>query len=364
MTGFNEWRNEMQKIFFRIFIALLLIVLSITHTYAKTIPAESNSPKHTYKIAEDVEWAKPNGHRLTMDIYTPNTGKSSYPVLIIFHGGGWLINNNSVMDSMSIYIASHAEYVVCNVNYRLLVDQNNTVTMNQIIEDVMGAILWIKDNIAAYKGDPAKLAVTGDSAGGHLAEMIVVCGEKLESDGFAGNSLGFKPTYLPEGQTAEQVAENNGLAVQAALISYGAFDIHAACSGNFESEENFFWTFSGTPARGIFGDSINVTKDPHFYKAVSPVYNIPDASIRKLPPQLFTVGSEDMLVTPASVQAYISKLEQHGHPAEYWVHQGRPHAFLDSGRNEFLGTAFGKDAIPALNRMLEFLHKYLPPADK
>ncbi len=70
-----------------------------------------------------------------MDIYIPDTGKDSYPVLIIFHGGGWLINDKSPMTCMSEYIASHSEYVVYNVNYRLLVDDNNTVTMNHLSAD-------------------------------------------------------------------------------------------------------------------------------------------------------------------------------------------------------------------------------------
>ena len=41
------------------------------------------------------------------------------------------------MDAMSEYIAEHGEYIVCNMNYRLLVDQENTVTMDQIVEDVL-----------------------------------------------------------------------------------------------------------------------------------------------------------------------------------------------------------------------------------
>ena len=71
---------------------------------------------------------------------------------------------------------------------------------------------------------------------------------------------------------------------------------------------------------------------------------------------LFTVGSKDNLTTPASIEAYIAKLEEAGHTnIEYWVHDGRPHAFLDSGSNPFLGTSFEKDAPPALDKMIAFL---------
>jgi acetyl esterase len=67
-----------------------------------------------------------------------------------------MINNETIMDQMSQYLATHSEFVVCNVNYRLLGANNNTTTINQQIEDVMGAVLWIKENISTYKGDATK----------------------------------------------------------------------------------------------------------------------------------------------------------------------------------------------------------------
>lgn len=306
----------------------------------------------------DIVWASPKGFDLTMDIYTPNTGKASYPVIIMFHGGGWLINNKSIMNEPSAYLANNSEYVVCNVNYRLLVDQNNTVKMNEIVEDVFGAVLWVKENIGKYKGNAGQIIVTGDSAGGHLATMILVQGQNLESDGFAGPTLGFNPSYLPKGKTAEQVAKENGLAVQAALISYGAFDLYGSALNGFEKESNMFWTMGKAKARGLFGDGINPTDNPAPYKQVSPMFVIPKASERKLPPILFTVGSKDNLTTPASIEAFMAKLKEAGHTnMEYWVHEGRPHAFLDSGSNQFLGTSFQKDAPPALDKMIAFLNK-------
>jgi acetyl esterase/lipase len=291
-----------------------------------------------------------------MDIYTPKSGKAKYPVLIIFHGGGWLINNNSVMDSMSTYIVQHGDYVVCNVNYRLLGDNNNVVTMNQMIEDAMGAVLWIKEHIAEYGGDSSKIVVTGDSAGGHLAAMIILGSDKLESDGFGGTSFGYKPTYLPSGKTPESIKAEKALDVQGAILSYPALDIYATCLGDFESPNNFFWKMAGKTPRGIFLDTIDVKKNPEYYKSVSPIYNIPKASERPLPPQLCLVGSKDNLITPASVQKYADLMAAAGHKVQVWVHEGRPHAFLDSWKNQYLGTEFRKDAPPALDKMLEFMN--------
>ncbi len=310
-----------------------------------------------FTLASDVKWASPDGFNLTMDIYTPNTGKESYPVIIMFHGGGWLINNKSIMKSGSEYLSSNGEYVVCNVNYRLLCDQENTVKMNQIVEDVLGAVAWVKENISKYKGDPEKVIVTGDSAGGHLATMVVVAGKNLSAKGFDGKHFTFKPSYIPKGKTAESLAKNGDLEVQAAIISYGAFDMYGSAKGGFEKPGNMFWNFAGAQPRGLFGNEINVEDNPEYYRAVSPVYLIP-SSEEKLPPMLFTVGEKDNLTTPASIKEFMTKLKEAGHSnIEYWEHADRPHAFLDSGSNEYLGIEFEKDAIPALEVMLEYLNK-------
>ena len=112
---------------------------------------------------------------------------------------------------------------------------------------------------------------------------------------------------------------------------------------------------SGSLARGLFGDDRNVTDHPDLYRALSPVHNIPQANERLLPPQLLTVGTDDPVVTPASVKAYLKKLQSAGHPASYWEYEGRSHAFLDSGSNAMLGSSFEADAPAALDVMIRFL---------
>ena len=55
-------------------------------------------------------------------------------------------------------MVSNGEYVVCSVDYRLLGDQGNSVTLNEIVNDAFGAVLWVKKNIARYGGDPRRVA--------------------------------------------------------------------------------------------------------------------------------------------------------------------------------------------------------------
>jgi acetyl esterase/lipase len=346
---------NIKKIFFSIIIIVFSFSCSETHELQK------NNDPNKYTVSKNILWASPEGFDLTMDIYTPTTGKDSYPVVVIYHGGAWMMNDKSIMDQMAKYLATNSEYVVCNVNYRLLVDNDNSVTLNQIVEDAFGAVLWIKDNISNYKGDKTQVAVTGDSAGGHLSAMIVNMGHRLSSEEYSEQSLGFNPSYLPVGKTAEQVAEQNGLDVQAAVLSYGSYDLYQGSLQGFEEMKNPFWLVAGSRARGLFGDDFNVIDNPKLYKAVSPVYNIPLSTKRKLPPQLLTVGSDDNIMTPASVRDYMEKLKSSGHPVQYWEYKGRSHGFLDSGSNIITSMNFEADAPQALDVMITFLDSVFYP---
>jgi acetyl esterase/lipase len=312
---------------------------------------------HNPEEFKDITWAKPRGFELTADIYVPDTDRKNLPVLIIYHGGGWLLNTKSIMTDMARYMVSHSDLVVVNTNYRRLADLDNTTTMNEIVEDALGAVLWVKDNIARYNGDPEKIAVTGDSAGGHLAAMVTLAGRRLESDGFKGKTLGFNPTYLPSGKTAEQVAKEDGAAVQAAILSYAGFNLSASAKNGFETDSNPFWGWAKAHPRGMFGKGISVENHPEFYEAVSPINYIVDRKDYRLPPQFVLVGEHDNLVKPEVVANYVSLLKKAGQPVEMKVYKNRGHGFLDSGCNDYTQGCFKDLAVPTLNDMIKFLNK-------
>jgi acetyl esterase/lipase len=331
------------------------LVVSLFLVSCSEVPElKQNNDPDKYTIERNVLWASPDGFDLTMDIYTPASGKNAYPVIVMFHGGGFLLNDKSIMDQAAAYLATNSEYVVCNVNYRLLSDQDNKTTLDQIVGDAFGAVLWVKEHIADYKGDNTLIAVTGDSAGGHLSAMVVNMGTRLSSAGFSPDSLRFLPSYLPDGETAEAIAERDGLSVQAAILSY-PYDFYEGAVEGFENATNPLWLVNGAVGRGVFGNQFSLFDHPEMYKAVSPIDNIPKATEHQLPPQLLMVGSEDPLVTPASVKAYLDALQAAGHSTRYWEFEGRSHAFLDSGSNALLGSSFEADAPPALNVMIAFL---------
>jgi len=279
--------------------------------------------------------------------------------LLIFHGGGWLINTKSIMQQMASYVAAHADIVVVNADYRLLSSNHNTTKLNQIVEDALGATLWVQRNIQHYQGDPARVAVTGDSAGGHLAAMVTLAGQNLSSQGFASRTPGFKPSYLPEGESAESIRAAGGIQVQAAVLSYAVFDLQARAFADFETAKNGFWAMGKASARGFFGAGINVHSHPELYRALSPLYLIPKAHQRRLPPQFVHVGSRDALTTPDSARQYVDALDQAGHRSELHIYPGLNHAFLDNDCNEYLGNCFDRDAKAPLDDIIRFLNETL-----
>ncbi|WP_406828308.1 alpha/beta hydrolase [Microbulbifer sp. ARAS458-1] len=238
---------------------LFLLAGYTTSASAESTPEQITSPQLEYR---DIPWAKAGAKTLTTDIYVPNTGRQRYPVVIIYHGGGWLINDNSIMESTARYLARNGEFVVANMNYRLLGDNQNTTTMGEIIGDALGGFLWVEEHISKYGGDPGRIAVTGDSAGGHLSAMVVLAATNLSSRPFGPGNLSFRPTYIPAGKTPEQIANREQSPIKAAVLSYGVFDLEKRVREGLESPGNGFWQMGGAKARSIFGNDISVATHP------------------------------------------------------------------------------------------------------
>lgn len=310
--------------------------------------------------ARDVVWASPRGFDLTLDIAMPEGDTRSRPVLVIFHGGGWLLNSKAIMSDLADAIAARADMVTVNVDYRLLSDLDNTTTVNEIVEDAMGAVLWVKQHIHRYGGDPNRVAITGDSAGGHLAAMVAVAGRALGSDGFRQTPLRFTPTYLPDGKTAEQVAADDGLRVQAVLLSYAAFNLLDIARGGMESASNPFWGWANATPRGLFGSEINFDQHPEHYLAVSPDQYLPGPDEYRLAPQFLHVGGNDPVTTPDMTRGYVERVRALGQRVRLKVYEGRGHGYLDSGCNDYNNGCFAELSEPAVSDMVAFLGEVFP----
>lgn len=102
-------------------------------------------------------------------IYTPE-GEGPFPVVVYFHGGGWVIANINVYDSSPRAIANAAGAIVVSVAYR----QSPEVPFPGPVEDAYAATQWVIENAASFNGDPARVAVAGESAGGNMATVVTL----------------------------------------------------------------------------------------------------------------------------------------------------------------------------------------------
>ncbi len=120
-------------------------------------------------VMADVQFAERTGcdpRQATLDIYLPATGRA-LPVLIYVHGGGWTGGDKNPVGAKVAYFAGRG-FIFVSINYRLIPAAGLTGQATDVAE----AIAWIKENIATYGGDGARLFLLGHSAGAHLAALV------------------------------------------------------------------------------------------------------------------------------------------------------------------------------------------------
>lgn len=102
-------------------------------------------------------------------IYTPQ-GHGPFPVLVYFHGGGWLLGSLDTHDSLCRKIANRGVCVVASVGYRL----SPEAKFPSALEDAYLGFSWVRQNTRFINVSPHHIAVGGDSSGGNLAASVVL----------------------------------------------------------------------------------------------------------------------------------------------------------------------------------------------
>ncbi|GAA2988488.1 alpha/beta hydrolase [Actinokineospora diospyrosa] len=100
-------------------------------------------------------------------LYTPPSANDNAPLLLFFHGGGWVIGNLDTHDNPCRFIAKHAEVKVLSVDYRLAPEHPYPAA----VEDALAAFNYAVKHAESLGIDPTRIALGGDSAGGNLAAV-------------------------------------------------------------------------------------------------------------------------------------------------------------------------------------------------
>jgi acetyl esterase/lipase len=103
-------------------------------------------------------------------IYTPVGAKGPLPVVLYIHGGGWVIADIDVYDSSPRALAKAANAIVVSIEYRHAPESKFPAAH----DDANAAYQWVVANAAKWGGDPKKIAILGESAGGNMAVDVAI----------------------------------------------------------------------------------------------------------------------------------------------------------------------------------------------
>src|SRR5215468_14139 len=121
------------------------------------------------RVKRDIEYSQAGGESLKLDAYTP-AGKGPFPAVIFVHGGGWSGGDKTGGNDPLFAPVARRGIAWFTINYRLAPKHHYPAP----VEDVHAAILWVKAHAREFNIDPNRLALVGESAGGHLVAQAAM----------------------------------------------------------------------------------------------------------------------------------------------------------------------------------------------
>jgi acetyl esterase len=236
------------------------------------------------------------GGDIGLRIYTPRRldAGATLPVVLHFHGGGWVAGDLDTHDAIARFYSVHAGVIVVSVDYRQPPEQKSPAAA----EDSYAAVEWAAAHAAEIGGDGERLAVVGDSAGGNLA--TVVCRIAKER---GGPRIAYQALIYPAVDLRDPVDDPK----YPSRSQFGQGDY-------FISMRDMSWFRAH-----YLSDIPRESHDPR----VSP---IAATDLRGLPPALVVTAGCDVFRDEG--QAYANRLAADGVAVEYRCFEGTIHAFM------------------------------------
>lgn len=247
-----------------------------------------------------VVFNRPDRKPLKMTIFTPagEVAGSVRPAVLLIHGGSWLYGSRYQLHWYGRQLARRG-YVAASLDYRMM----PRYAFPDCLHDCKAAVRFLRRNAAAYGIDPGRIAVMGNSAGGHLAALIAATHPE---DGLEGAGAGEEPS-----------------SVQAAVVLYGVTDM-----SYYRNPSGYIRMFGMTAK---FIDNFvtrRYTGSGNPYDAASPAHYADE----RMCPTLFIHGTKDNLVPYGQTVAFAGQLSRAGVPVRLiTVRHGHAFDFLVPG---------------------------------
>ncbi|HYO81457.1 MAG TPA: alpha/beta hydrolase [Bryobacteraceae bacterium] len=121
------------------------------------------------ELRSDIEFARRGDQSLTLDAWVPD-GSGPFPAVIIVHGGGFVRGDKQTYVKPLFPVLTNAGFAWFTINYRLAPANRYP----DPVRDVEDAVRWVMKHASEYKVDPKRVALTGESAGGHMVADVAV----------------------------------------------------------------------------------------------------------------------------------------------------------------------------------------------
>jgi acetyl esterase len=259
--------------------------LSVEEARAQSIRLSATLPRH--EVARVREVSIPGNYgEIPARAYYPN-GKENLPIIVYFHGGGWVVGNLETVDAVCRDLANATQALVVSVNYH----HGPEYKFPAAAEDAYAATRWVSEHASEIGGDASRVAVMGNSAGGGLAATTALMARDRGGPGIA-----FQLLQVP-------VLDMN--------FDTASYHENATGYGLTRAGMQWFWNqYMRDPEDGT---------NPY----ASPIRA---ADLANLPPAFIQTAENDPLRDEGA--AYARRLSAAGVPVKYVCYEGMVHGFL------------------------------------
>ena len=246
-------------------------------------------PKLMQVISEDTIFDFGEGP-IRIRVFRPSIEAGKLPVVIFYHGGGYMMNSIEVYEYVFRYLCAFGNVIVIAPDYHLAPEYK----FPKGLEESYQTVLWAKREISRFGGDPDALFVCGDSSGGNFAAVVSFLSKERKGPDIKGQILIFPLTTNYE----EEMTDSERRYGKGYFLEYNCM-------------ENPLAPYFSDPSEAKLPEASPLLKE----------------DLSMVPPAVFINSECDPLLDQGLM--YAAKLEDQGVPVEYHIMEGMVHGFIN-----------------------------------